>query len=98
MQLCRSRCGDVAVDAIRLSHQFSNLEQRLGFRLFVRKSQPLRFTPQGEILLQRQTRCCRKLAEGMQACNEPPASAYSRIAIECHSCIQWLTPALRKFP
>ena len=35
-----------------LSHQFSDLEQRLGFRLFVRKSQPLRFTPQGEILLQ----------------------------------------------
>ena len=33
-----------------LSHQFSDLEQRLGFRLFVRKSQPLRFTPQGEIL------------------------------------------------
>lgn len=25
-----------------LSHQFSDLEQRLGFRLFVRKSQPLR--------------------------------------------------------
>ncbi|MDI5676941.1 LysR family transcriptional regulator, partial [Salmonella enterica subsp. enterica serovar Anatum] len=35
-----------------LSHQFSDLEQRLGFRLFVRKSQPLRFTPQGEVLLQ----------------------------------------------
>lgn len=33
-----------------LSHQFSDLEQRLGFRLFVRKSQPLRFTTQGEIL------------------------------------------------
>ncbi len=31
-----------------LSHQFSDLEQRLGFRLFVRKSQPLRFTPQGK--------------------------------------------------
>lgn len=30
-----------------LSHQFSDLEQRLGFRLFVRKSQPRRFTPQG---------------------------------------------------
>lgn len=33
-----------------LSHQFSDLEQRLGFRLFVRKSQPLRFTPQGNPL------------------------------------------------
>ncbi len=42
-----------------LSHQFSDLEQRLGFRLFVRKSQPLRFTPQGEILLQL-AKCCRR--------------------------------------
>ncbi len=46
-----------------LSHQFSDLEQRLGFRLFVRKSQPLRFTPQGEILLQLvPIRSCRKSA------------------------------------
>ncbi len=60
-------CGSLAAAAATLhqtqsalSHQFSDLEQRLGFRLFVRKSQPLRFTPQGEILLQRQTRYCRK--------------------------------------
>ena len=52
-------CGSLAAAAATLhqtqsalSHQFSDLEQRLGFRLFVRKSQPLRFTPQGEILLQ----------------------------------------------
>lgn len=45
-----------------LSHQFSDLEQRLGFRLFVRKSQPLRFTPQGEVLLQLANQCCRKSA------------------------------------
>lgn len=43
-----------------LSHQFSDLEQRLGFRLFVRKSQPLRFTPQGEILYSWPTVCCRR--------------------------------------
>ena len=46
-------CGSLAAAAAALhqtqsalSHQFSDLEQRLGFRLFVRKSQPLRFTPQ----------------------------------------------------
>ena len=56
-------CGSLAAAAATLhqtqsalSHQFSDLEQRLGFRLFVRKSQPLRFTPQGEILLQRRLR------------------------------------------
>lgn len=45
-----------------LSHQFSDLEQRLGFRLFVRKSQPLRFTPQGRSCSSWQTRFCRKSA------------------------------------
>ncbi|WP_139151543.1 LysR family transcriptional regulator, partial [Salmonella enterica] len=30
-----------------LSHQFSDLEPRLGLRLFGRKSQALRFHPQG---------------------------------------------------
>ena len=41
-------CGSLAAAAATLhqtqsalSHQFSDLEQRLGFRLFVRKSQPL---------------------------------------------------------
>ncbi|MEN1932719.1 LysR family transcriptional regulator [Escherichia coli] len=63
-------CGSLAAAAATLhqtqsalSHQFSDLEQRLGFRLFVRKSQPLRFTPQGEILLQ--------LANPSAAANQP---------------------------
>ncbi len=43
-----------------LSHQFSDLEQRLGCRLFVRKSQPLRFTPQGKSSYSWPTRCCRR--------------------------------------
>ena len=34
-----------------LSHQFNEIEQRLGYRLFVRKSQPIQFTAQGDILL-----------------------------------------------
>lgn len=79
-----------------LSHQFSDLEQRLGFRLFVRKSQPLRFTPQGEILLQLAQQVLPQIAHALQSCNEPQ-QARLRIAIECHSCIQWLTPALESF-
>ena len=79
-----------------LSHQFSDLEQRLGFRLFVRKSQPLRFTPQGEILLQLAQQVLPQIAHALQTCNEPHQSRL-RIAIECHSCIQWLTPALESF-
>ncbi len=79
-----------------LSHQFSDLEQRLGFRLFVRKSQPLRFTPQGEILLQLAEQVLPQIQQALQACHEPH-QATLRIAIECHSCIQWLTPALNNF-
>lgn len=79
-----------------LSHQFSELEQRLGFRLFVRKSQPLRFTPQGEILLQLADQVLPQIQQALQACNEPHQTTL-RLAIECHSCIQWLTPALEHF-
>ena len=79
-----------------LSHQFSDLEQRLGFRLFVRKSQPLRFTPQGEILLQLANQVLPQISRALQDCNEPQQTRL-RIAIECHSCIQWLTPALESF-
>jgi len=79
-----------------LSHQFSDLEQRLGFRLFVRKSQPLRFTPQGEIMLQLAEQVLPQIQQALQACHEPQQTSL-RISIECHSCIQWLTPALDAF-
>ncbi|MEA9389842.1 HTH-type transcriptional regulator MetR [Acerihabitans sp. TG2] len=79
-----------------LSHQFSDLEQRLGFRLFVRKSQPLRFTPQGEILLQLAAQILPQVQQALQNCLEPHQTTL-RLAIECHSCIQWLTPALSEF-
>ncbi|MDF7679482.1 HTH-type transcriptional regulator MetR [Enterobacteriaceae bacterium ESL0689] len=79
-----------------LSHQFRDLEQRLGFRLFVRKSQPLCFTPQGEILLQLATQILPQIHHALQNCRQPQRTRL-RIAIECHSCIQWLTPALANF-
>lgn len=96
-------CGSLAAAAASLhqtqsalSHQFSDLEQRLGFRLFVRKSQPLRFTPQGEVLLGLAEQVLPQISQALQACHEP-RQARLRMAIECHSCIQWLTPALENF-
>lgn len=96
-------CGSLAAAAASLhqtqsalSHQFSDLEQRLGFRLFVRKSQPLRFTPQGEVLLDLAEQVLPQISRALQACHEPQQSTL-RIAIECHSCIQWLAPALENF-
>lgn len=79
-----------------LSHQFSDLEQRLGFKLFVRKSQPLRFTAQGEVLLQLAEQVLPQIQQALQACHQPDQTML-RVAIECHSCIQWLTPALDNF-
>ncbi|WP_455922722.1 LysR substrate-binding domain-containing protein [Pseudomonas putida] len=82
-----------------LSHQFRDLENRLGMPVFVRKSRPVRFTSAGLRLLQladqilpllRTTvRDLGKLADG--------AAARLHIAIECHSCYQWLMPAVDEF-
>ncbi|ABF14141.1 HTH-type transcriptional regulator MetR [Candidatus Palibaumannia cicadellinicola] len=79
-----------------LSHQLSDLEHRLGFRLFVRKSQPLRFTIQGNILLQLAEQILPQVQQALQTCQKPHQTTI-RLAIECHSCIQWLTPALTQF-
>lgn len=95
--------GSLAAAAARLhqtqsalSHQFSDLEHRLGFALFIRKSQPLRFTPQGEILLQLADQVLPQVQQALHACKTPCATPL-RLAIECHSCLQWLTPALATF-
>lgn len=50
--------GTISKAAIKLhltqsaiSHQLAELEQRLGHTLFIRKSEPLTFTEQGNVLL-----------------------------------------------
>ena len=79
-----------------LSHQINELEQRLGYRLFVRKSQPIAFTPQGQILLDLAHQVLPMLQKAMDQCSHPQTSQI-KLAIECHSCIQWLMPALANF-
>ncbi|QBH95138.1 HTH-type transcriptional regulator MetR [Limnobaculum zhutongyuii] len=79
-----------------LSHQLNEIEQRLGYRLYLRKSQPIRFTPQGDILLDLADRVLPQIQQALQSCSAPPTNTL-RLAIECHSCIQWLTPALNTF-
>ncbi|RAS22216.1 MULTISPECIES: LysR family transcriptional regulator [unclassified Pseudomonas] len=82
-----------------LSHQFRELENRVGMPVFVRKSKPVRFTTAGLKVLQladqvlpliRTTeRNLSKLANG--------TADRLHIAIECHSCYQWLMPSLDAF-
>ncbi|CAK8739473.1 HTH-type transcriptional regulator MetR [Sodalis praecaptivus] len=66
-----------------LSHQFSDLEQRLGFRLFVRKSQPLRFTPQGRF-------CCNWRNKSCRRCSRRCKPASNRIKLR----YVWLSNAI----
>lgn len=82
-----------------LSHQVKELEARLGADLFVRKSKPLRFTQAGQRLLQladevtlqvdAAERDIKKLIEG--------EAGRLFMAIECHSCFNWLMPTIEEF-
>lgn len=105
--LAALRDGGTLVEAARrmhltqsaLSHQLKDLEDRLGVALFLRKTKPLRFTRAGLELLQladsvlpllRQTeRNLQKMAGGH--------SGRLHMVIECHSCFDWLMPAINSF-
>lgn len=82
-----------------LSHQIKLLEEHHGLPLFERKSTPIRFTPAGERLLQladnvlphvaTTERDLARLAQGL--------AGQLRIAVECHTCFDWLMPAMDVF-
>jgi LysR family transcriptional regulator for metE and metH len=82
-----------------LSHQIKQLEDHHGMPLFERKSVPVRFTPAGERLLkladavlpqvEGAERDVVRLAQG--------AAGQLRIAVECHTCFDWLMPAMDVF-
>jgi len=82
-----------------LSHQLKQLEDHHGTALFERKSVPVRFTPAGERLLkladtvlpqiESAERDIVRLAQGV--------AGQLRIAVECHTCFDWLMPAMDTF-
>jgi LysR family transcriptional regulator, regulator for metE and metH len=82
-----------------LSHQLKALEAHFGLPLFIRKSAPLTFTPAGKRLL--------ALAEGVVPAIEEAERDVARfaqgtggtlrIAVECHTCFDWLMPAMDAF-
>jgi LysR family transcriptional regulator for metE and metH len=82
-----------------LSHQLKALEDHFGLTLFVRKSSPLVFTPAGKRLLalaehvvpavEETERDVARLAQG--------TGGTLRIAVECHTCFDWLMPAMDAF-
>ena len=82
-----------------LSHQLKALEDHFGLPLFLRKSTPLAFTPAGKRLLalaeamvpavEEAERDVARLADG--------SGGSLRIAVECHTCFDWLMPAMDAF-
>ncbi|HHK5577332.1 TPA: LysR family transcriptional regulator [Neisseria cinerea] len=82
-----------------LSHQIRMLENHYGAPLFERKSTPLRFTTVGERLLRlahdllpQVTDAERDLARIIEG-----EAGELRIAVECHTCFDWLMPAMGEF-
>ncbi|WP_457673008.1 LysR family transcriptional regulator [Thiolapillus sp.] len=79
-----------------LSHQVKGIEEHFHITLFRRKSRPLRFSPAGERLLALARDVLPRLeeCEGSLARMGKGRQGRLHIAIECHSCFQWLMPAL----
>jgi len=82
-----------------LSHQLKDLEARVGGQLFLRKTRPVKFTSEGKILLRLADEILPKLAkaENELASLKEDVNGRLHMAIECHSCFQWLMPALKEY-
>ena len=82
-----------------LSHQIKQLEDYYGASLFERKTQPVRLTPAGQRLhalalsvLSQVSEAERDIARLVQG-----RAGKLRIAVECHTCFEWLMPAMDVF-
>ncbi len=101
------RDGGTLVEAARrlhltqsaLSHQIKDLEDRLNTSLFTRKTRPLRFTRAGLEILQ----LADQVLPAMSACERNIQKLAGgeqgrlHMVIECHSCFDWLMPAINQF-
>lgn len=82
-----------------LSHQLKDLEGRLGGELFVRKSRPVRFTPAGKRLLTLADDVLARVEEAEREVHKLMHGEAGRLnmAIECHSCFNWLMPTIERY-
>lgn len=82
-----------------LSHQLKQLEEHHRTPLFERKSVPVRFTPAGERLLKLADTVLPQVADSERdlARLAQGAAGQLRIAVECHTCFDWLMPAMDTF-
>lgn len=82
-----------------LSHQIKEIETRLGVTLFIRKSRPLRLTVAGERLLDTARTVLPIMTTAERDMKRLAGGEAGRlhIAIECHSCFDWLMPAINHY-
>ncbi|MBK1791850.1 LysR family transcriptional regulator [Persicirhabdus sediminis] len=82
-----------------LSHQLKALEDHYGGELFVRKTSPIQWTRLGERLLGLAYDVRRSVndAEREMSKIQQGVAGQLRIAVECHSCFDWLMPSMDLF-
>ncbi|AWB67203.1 LysR family transcriptional regulator [Saccharobesus litoralis] len=82
-----------------LSHQLKDIEGRIGNPLFIRKTNPVQLTAEGQVLLELADQVLPALSNTEQKLHELKQGNKGRLrlAIECHSCFQWLMPAISQF-
>lgn len=82
-----------------LSHQLKDLENLLDLPLLIRKTRPPRFTKAGERLLALADQVLPLLRETERDLAKLRGGQAGRLilAIECHSCFEWLMPTLNYY-
>ena len=82
-----------------LSHQIKELETRIGTALFIRKTRPVRFTSAGNRLLKLADQILPQVHSTELDLQRLAGGESGRIfmAIECHSCFEWLLPAIDEY-
>jgi LysR family transcriptional regulator for metE and metH len=82
-----------------VSHQVKALEDLYGLPLFERKTVPLRITPAGQRLLQLARALEQQVGEAERDLSRIAGgrTGQLRIAVECHSCFDWLMPSMDAF-
>ena len=79
-----------------LSRQIKELENHYNCVLFLRKTRPVQFTPTGTNLLELADKVIPLFQDSIEKLSDNSRSrpAKFNIALECHSCYQWLIPAI----
>ncbi|MGM0562991.1 MAG: LysR family transcriptional regulator [Pseudomonadota bacterium] len=96
-------CGNLARAAQRLhqtqsalSHQLKSIEHYYEAPLLIRKSKPLQFTPLGLRLLALADDILPRVASAERELRQLAGGSQGRlhVAMECHSCFEWLMPTM----